>query len=134
MYWRKPTPELRADIEALAVIRNAMTRHPQTSVPVGPIDIDWHDESPLGGKPGIRAIDRLPNECPPGYRMGPKGCYRVATKGIHRTELGERTTQKIPAKDRKDLAGHYDSWVTGQKYSELPVKSFDWWYFNKYKK
>jgi len=134
MYWRNPTPEVRADIEALVVIRNAMTRHPQTSVPVGPIDIDWHDESPMGGKPGIRAIDRLPSECPPGYRMGPKGCYRVATKGIHRTELGERTTQKIPAKDRKDLAGHYDSWVTGQKYSELPVKSFDWWYFNKYKK
>jgi len=111
MYRRNPTPEVRADIEALAVIRNEMTHHPipplmvwetdsgekryKTSVPVGPIDIDWHDESPLGGKPGIKAIDRL---------------------------------------HYQHLAGHYDSWVTGQKYSGLPVKSFDWWYFNKYKK
>lgn len=90
MYYRNPTAELRADIEALVVIRNKMTRYPDTSIPVGEIDIRWHDESPLGGKPGIRAADRLSSECPPGYRMGPNGCYRVETTGIHRTEMGVR--------------------------------------------
>lgn len=87
IYWRNPTPESRANIEALSVIRNKMAHYPETSVPVGEIDIDWHDESLLGGKPNVR---RSSTECPPGYRMGPKGCYRVEGGGVHRSEMGER--------------------------------------------
>lgn len=96
MHYRKPSVELRADIAALTVIRNRMTHYPETSLPgitglnspIGEIDITWHDESILGGKPTVR---RSYGECPPGYQMGPNGCFRAEKEGVHRTELGERT-------------------------------------------